>query len=64
MQHLRRQCKGRVILQDETVWLTQKAIAELFDVDRTIITKHLSNIFKEGELQQGSVSAKIAHTAE
>jgi hypothetical protein len=55
--------KVEVIMQDETVWLTQKAMAELFDIDRTVITKHLSNIFKEGELQRDSVCAKIAHTA-
>ena len=34
-----------VFVNDETVWLTQKAIANLFDVDRTVITKHLKNIF-------------------
>jgi hypothetical protein len=54
--------KVEVILQDETVWLTQKAMAELFGVDRTVITKHLGNIFKEGELSEDSVCAKIAHT--
>ena len=42
--------KVEVILQDETVWLSQKAMAELFGVDRTVITKHLGNIFKEKEL--------------
>jgi len=50
-------------MQDETVWLSQKAIAELFDVDRTVITKHLGNIFKESELEQDSVCAIFAHTA-
>jgi hypothetical protein len=49
--------------QDETVWLTQKRMAELFDVDRSVITKHLRNIFESGELDENSVSAKIAHTA-
>ena len=37
-----------VRVQDKDVWLTQKAIGELFDVDRTVITKHLKNIFTEG----------------
>jgi hypothetical protein len=52
-----------IYLQNETVWLTQQKIAELFDVDRTVITKHLKNIFETGELDPDSVSAKIAHTA-
>ena len=56
--------KVEVILQDETVWLSQKAMAELFGVDRTVITKHLGNLFKEKELVRDSVCAKIAHTAE
>jgi hypothetical protein len=53
-----------VFVNDETVWLTQKAIANLFDVDRTVITKHLKNIFDSTELEENSVCAKIAHTAE
>lgn len=52
-----------VILKDETIWLTQKSMAELFDIDRTVITKHLKNVFKENELNKGSVCAKFAHTA-
>lgn len=52
-----------VILKDETIWLTQKSMAELFDIDRTVITKHLKNIFKENELNKNSVCAKFAHTA-
>ncbi len=55
--------KVEVLFQKETVWLTQKKMAELFDIDRSVITKHLRNIFKERELQKNSVSAKIAHTA-
>lgn len=55
--------KVGVRLQDENVWLTQKAMSELFGVDRTVITKHIGNIFKEGELQENSVSANFAHTA-
>jgi len=45
------------------VWLTQQKIAELFVVDRTVVTKHLKNIFETKELSPNSVSAKIAHTA-
>lgn len=55
--------KVEIYLQNETVWLTQQKIAELFGVDRTVITKHLKNIFETNELDQNSVSAKIAHTA-
>lgn len=53
-----------VLVNNETVWLTQKAIANLFYVDRTVITKHLKNIFDSAELEENSVCAKIAHTAE
>lgn len=54
----------QVFYKDESIWATQKAIAALFDVDRSVITKHLKNIFETGELQQDSVCAKFAHTAE
>ena len=53
-----------VMYADETIWCTQKALATLFDVDRTVITKHLKNIFESEELQMDSVCAKFAHTAE
>lgn len=39
-----------VSLENDTVWLTQKQMAELFDRDRTVITRHINNIFKEEEL--------------
>ena len=39
-----------VRVQNNDVWLTQKAIAQLFDVDRSVVSKHLSNIFKDGTL--------------
>jgi hypothetical protein len=52
-----------VHLSEGNVWLTQAKIAELFDVDRSVITKHLRNILKEGELNENSVCAKFAHTA-
>ena len=51
-----------VLAQDDTLWLTQKRMAELFQVDRTVITKHLKNIFESGELDENSVCAKFAHT--
>ncbi len=52
-----------VLFKDETLWLTQKQMAELFNVDRTVIGKHLKNIFESGELTQDVVCAKFAHTA-
>lgn len=55
--------KVEIFVMNDTVWLTQQRIAELFGVDRTVITKHLNNIFKEGELNKDSVSAIFAHTA-
>lgn len=56
--------KVQVIIRDETLWCTQKAMAQLFGVGRTVISKHLKNIFESFELQQDSVCAKFAHTAE
>jgi hypothetical protein len=53
-----------VRVQDNDVWLTQKAIGQLFNIDRSVVTKHLNNIFKEGELDENSVCAKFAHTAD
>lgn len=53
-----------VYFQNGTFWLTQKAIALLFGVDRTVITKHLKKIFKSQELDENSVCAIFAHTAE
>ena len=53
-----------VRVQDGDVWLTQKAVAELFDVDRSVVTKHLKNIFASKELDENSVCAKFAHTAD
>ena len=48
-----------VRVQNGDVWLTQKAISQLFDVDRSVVTKHLSNIFKEGELDENSTCANL-----
>lgn len=53
-----------VKLENETVWLTQAQMAELFQKDRTVIGRHIRNIFKEGELDEKVVSAKIAHTTQ
>ncbi|WP_161875210.1 virulence RhuM family protein [Ihubacter sp. rT4E-8] len=53
-----------VRVQDGTVWLTQKAIARLFDVDRSVVTKHLKTIFESGELEEDSVCAIFAQTAD
>jgi len=50
-------------LYDETVWLTQTQMAELFQKGRSTITEHLKNIFEEQELEQDSVSRKFRHTA-
>lgn len=55
--------KLEVRLVDETVWLTQQQIAELFGTKRPAITKHLSNIFKSGELDENSVRSILEHTA-
>lgn len=49
-------------MEDETVWLTQKLIAELFDKGRSTITEHLNNIFAEGELDADSVCREFRHT--
>ena len=54
------QVRVDVFLQNETVWLTQKAMSVLFEVDRTVITKHIQNIYSEGELNKEATSAKIA----
>jgi hypothetical protein len=50
-------------LFDETVWLTQTQMAELFQKGRSTITEHIKNIFEEQELEQNSVSRKFRHTA-
>jgi len=53
-----------VFFHNETLWLTQEKMADLFEKDRTVITRHLKNIFNEGELEEDSVCANFAHTAE
>jgi hypothetical protein len=54
--------KVEIYLQNETIWLTQQKIADLFGVDRTVVTKHIGNIFKSGELKEQVVCANFAHT--
>lgn len=49
----------QVVYQDETIWATQKAIAELFDVRVSTVNEHLKNIFKDGELQEEATIRKI-----
>jgi hypothetical protein len=52
-----------VSLEGETVWLSQKQMAELFQKDRKTITEHIQNVFKESELAENSVCRKFQHTA-
>lgn len=52
-----------VLFQDETLWLTQKSIAELFEKGRTTITEHLKNIFINHELDEDLVCRDFRHTA-
>ncbi len=56
--------KIEVFYQDETFWMTQKKISELFGVQRPAITKHLKKIFESGELTEKSVSSILEHTAD
>lgn len=56
--------KVEIYLQNETIWLTQQKIAELFGVQRPAITKHLKNIFTSGELQEEVVSSILEHTTQ
>ena len=50
----------QVVVKDETIWATQKAMASLFGVDKSGISRHVANIFKDGELKQEATVAKIA----
>lgn len=52
--------KVEIYLQNETIWLSQQKIADLFGVDRTVVTKHLANIYAENELIKEATCAKIA----
>ena len=56
--------KVDVLFQNETVWLTQEQMAQLFGKGRTTITEHIGNIFKEGELNEEKVCRKSRHTTQ
>lgn len=56
------QVRLEIFLLNETLWLTQEKIAELFGVQRPAITKHLKNIFTSGELDEEVVSSVLEHT--
>ena len=58
------QTQLEVNFDNDTVWLSQKQIAELFLKDRTVISKHINNVFKEGELDEKEVCANFAHTTQ
>lgn len=53
------QTQIQVIMQDETVWLTQKEMADLFQRDQSVISRHVNNVFKEGELDEESNMQKM-----
>ena len=53
-----------VRVQSGTVWLTQKAISELFETDRSVVTKHLKNVYNSGELDEESTCANFAQVAD
>lgn len=53
----------KVLLENDTVWLRREQITALFGRDRTVVGRHIANIFKESELEQDAVCAKFAHTA-
>ena len=55
--------KLNVFLENETIWLSQKSIGELFDKSKSTISEHLKNIFNEGELDENSVVRKFRTTA-
>ena len=55
--------KVEIYLQNKIICLTQQKISDLLGSERSVVTKHLKNIFLGGELSQNLVSAKIAHTA-
>ena len=55
--------KLETTVENETIWLNQKQLCELFERDKSVISRHIRNIFKEGELEKESVVAKNATTA-
>lgn len=57
------QTQIEVQFEQDTVWLNQHQIALLFQRDRTVVSKHISNVFNEGELEEKLVCANFAHTS-
>ena len=53
-----------VTLTEDTVWLNQEQLGQLFDRDRTVVGRHIKHIFKEGELDESVVCADFAHIIE
>ena len=53
-----------VLVENDTVWLTQSQIGVLFDRNRTVINRHIRNVFNEGELNEKVVCANFAHTSQ
>jgi hypothetical protein len=53
-----------VTFDKETVWLNQEQLSDLFGRDRTVIGRHIRNVFKEGELEENLVCAQFAHTTQ
>ena len=49
-------------LEDETIWLNQEQMSKLFGRDRTVVSRHIGNIFKDKELEENVVCANFAHT--
>ena len=56
--------KLEVSVKEETVWLTQKQMSVLFEKDRRTVTRHIQNIYKDGELEEKEVCSLFEHTAE
>ena len=56
--------KVEIFLQNETIWLTQQKIADLFGVQRPAVSKHLKSIFNAGELREELVSSILEHTTQ
>ena len=56
--------KVQVVIKDDAIWCTKKAMASLYGIDRSGISRHISNIYKEGELVENTSCAKIAQLAE
>ena len=58
------QVRVDVRLDHDTVWLTQEQMGQLFGRERSVITKHVRNVFRDGEFEPEATCAKFAHTAE